>query len=243
MVDCAKVPASFLYLSNARRARGSTRGDMNTPGRSFLAEGLKELRAAIGEVRAEIEEVESPPLSPAVRERLNTLLEAEQILHTKIEVLDCRVTPYCDMEIDAEAEDCAEWLAFARQTLTRTREERLSLKTKTDRPDMRAGAQQNTPLPTALNNPEGDTFSASEDYRSVRFKGELYVTTRYQAIMIRVMHEAHIAGHPDVGARKLLEAIENETSDVRNAFKKSPLWRTLVVCKRKGTYRLNLPED
>jgi hypothetical protein len=51
---------------------------MNTPGRSLLAEGLKELRAAIGEVRAEIEEVESPPLSSAVRERLNLLLEAEQ---------------------------------------------------------------------------------------------------------------------------------------------------------------------
>jgi hypothetical protein len=216
---------------------------MNTPGRSLLAEGLKELRAAIGEVRAEIEEVESPPLSSAVRERLNTLLEAEQYLHTKIEVLDCRVTPYCDMEIDAEAEECAEWLAFARQALTRTREERLSLKTKTDRPDMRVGAQQNTPLPTAPNTPEDDTFSASGDYRSVRFKDELYATTKYQAIMIRVMHEAHIAGHPDVGAMKLLEAIENETSDVRNTFKTSPLWRTLVVSKRKGTYRLNLSEN
>jgi hypothetical protein len=216
---------------------------MNTPGRSFLAESLKEFRAAIGELRAEIEEVESPPLSSALKERLNTLLEAEQYLRTKIEALDCRVTPYCDMEIDAEAEECAEWLAFARQTLTRTREVRLSLKTKTNRPDMRVGAQQNTPLPMVPNNPEGDTFSASGDYRSVRFKGELYVTTRYQAVMIRVMHEAHIAGHPDVGAMKLLEAIENETSDVRNTFKKSPLWRTLVVSKRKGTHRLNLPEN
>jgi hypothetical protein len=93
VVHCAKVPASFLYFSNARRARSSTRGDMNTPERSFLAEGLKELRAAIGEVRAEIEEVEGSPLASAVRERLNVLLEAEQHLHTKIEVLDCRVTP------------------------------------------------------------------------------------------------------------------------------------------------------
>jgi hypothetical protein len=147
------------------------------------------------------------------------------------------------MEIDAEAEECAEWLTLARQALTRTREERLSLKTTTERPDMRVGTQQSTPLPAAPNNPEGDTFSASEDYRSVRFKGEPYATTRYQAIMIRVMHEAHITGHPDVGAAKLLQAIENETSDVRNTFKKSPLWRTLVVGKRKGTYRLSLPEN
>ena len=185
---------------------------------------------------------ESDPLSSALENRLNALLEAEQYLHTKIEVFDQRVTPYCDMEIDAEAEECAEWLALARQALSQTREERLSLKTKTDRPDMRAAAQQHTPLPTAPNNPKGDIFSASEDYRSVRFKGELHVTTRYQAIMIRVMHEAYIARHPDVGAMKLLKAIENETTDVRNTFKKSPLWRTLVVCKRKGTYRLNLPE-
>ena len=216
---------------------------MNTPGRSLLAEGLKELRAAIGEVRAEIEEVESPPLSSAVRERLNLLLEAEQHLHTKIEVLDCRVTPYCGAEIDAEAEDCGQWLAVARQARAQTREERLSVKTKTDRTDQRVGAQQNTPLPTAPNNPEGDTFSASGDYRSVRFKGKRYPTTRYQAIMIRVMHQAHIAGHPDVGAATLLEATENETSAVRNTFKTSPLWRTLVVGKRRGTYRLNLPDN
>ena len=216
---------------------------MNTPGRTFLAEGLKELRAAIGELRAEIEEVEGTPHSSALRERLNVLLEAEQHVLTKIEVLDQRVTPYCDMEIDAEAEECAEWLTFARQTLTRTREDRLSLKTKMDRPDTRVPAQQNTPLPTPPNNPEGDTFSVSEDYRSVRFKGERHATTRFQAIMIRVMHEAHMAGHPDVGAMKLLEAIENETSDVRNTFRNSPLWNTLVVSKRKGTYRLNLPEN
>jgi len=168
---------------------------MTTPGRSFLAESLRELRAAIEEVRAAIEEAraESPPLSSKLRERLNILLEAEQYVLTRIEVLDQRVTPYCDMEIDAEAEECAEWLAIARQALTRTREERLSLKTETNRPDTRVAAQQNTPLPTPPNNPEGDTFSVSEDYRSVRFKGELHVTTKYQAIMIRVMHEAHTA--------------------------------------------------
>ena len=215
---------------------------MNTPGLSLLTESLQELRAAIGEARAEFEEVESSPLAPAVRERLNLLLEAEQHLHTKIEVLDCRVTPYCDAEIDAEAEDYGEWLAFARQALTRTREERLSLKTKTGRPDVGVEVQQNTPLPAA-NNPEGDTFSASEDYRSVRFKGKRYPTTRYQAIMIRVMHQAHIAGHPDVGAATLLAATENETSAVRNTFKKSPLWQTLVVSKRRSTHRLNLPEN
>ena len=215
---------------------------MNTPGRRLLIESLHELRAAIGEVRAEIEEVEGSPRASAVRERLNLLLEAEQQLHTKIEVLDSRVTPYCNMEMDAEAEDCGQWLAVARQARAQTREERLSVKTKTDRTDQRVGAQQNMPLPAA-NHPEDDAFSASEDYRSVRFKGKGYVTTRYQATMIRVMHQAHIAGHPDVGAATLLEATENETSAVRNTFKTSPLWRTLVVGKRRGTYRLNLPDN
>ena len=211
---------------------------MTTPGRSFLTESLKEFRAAISEVRAE-----SPPLSPALTERLNLLLEAEQSVLTKIQVLDQRVTPYCDVEVDAEADECAEWLALARRVRTRTREELLSLKTKENRPDTLVAAQQDTPFPTPSNNPEGDTFSASEDYRSVRFNGKLHVTTKYQAIMIKVMHQAYIAKHPDVGAMPLLAAIENETSDVRNTFKNSPLWKTLVVCKRKGTYRLNLPDN
>jgi len=112
---------------------------MNTPGRRLLIESLHELRAAIGEVRAEIEEVEGSPRASAVRERLNLLLEAEQQLHTKIEVLDSRVTPYCNMEMDAEAEDCGQWLAVARQARAQTREERLSVKTKTDRTDQRVG--------------------------------------------------------------------------------------------------------
>jgi hypothetical protein len=205
---------------------------MNTPGLNFLPESLKEFRAAIKELRAE-----SHPLSPSLRQWLNIVLDAEQYVLTQIEVQQQRINAYNSVEIDIEAEECAELLAVARQARTNIREERLSLKTNT-----RVAAQQNT-IPAPPNSPESDTFSPSDDYRSLRFKRTNYVTTRYQAIMIRVLHEAYIAGYPDVGATKLLSAVGNETSDVRNTFKNSPLWNTLVVGKRKGTYRLNLPEN
>lgn len=85
-------------------------------------------------------------------------------------------------------------------------------------------------------------FSASEDYRSVTYNGDSHILTQNQSIMVRLLHRAHLAGHPDVSKVQLLFAIESETSEVRNSFKKSPLWKTLIVSKRKGTYRLDLPD-
>ena len=86
-------------------------------------------------------------------------------------------------------------------------------------------------------------FSASEDYRSVTYKGDSHILTQNQSIMVRLLHRAHLAGHPDVGKDRLLLAIESETSEVRSSFKNSPLWNSLIVRKRRGTYRLDLPDD
>jgi hypothetical protein len=85
-------------------------------------------------------------------------------------------------------------------------------------------------------------FAASEDYRSVRYKGLTYTLTRHQSTIVRLLHHNHAAGHPDVDKDRLLSAIESETSQVRNFFRNSPLWKTLVVSNRKGTYRLSLPD-
>ena len=88
---------------------------------------------------------------------------------------------------------------------------------------------------------EDPILTAPDDYASVRYKGDVIPLTRNQSIMIRLLHRAHLDGHPDVSKDRLLSAIESETSEVRNSFKKSPLWKTLVVSKRRGTYRLDLP--
>ncbi len=82
-------------------------------------------------------------------------------------------------------------------------------------------------------------LSVAEDFRSIRWKGELHTLTRQQGQMFEVLYQAYKAGHPDVSKGRLLTAIENETSEVRSTWRKSPLWRKLIVHTRKGVYRLN----
>jgi hypothetical protein len=85
-------------------------------------------------------------------------------------------------------------------------------------------------------------FSHSDDYRSIRFNGKEHSLTMNQSRIVKCMHDAFKRKHPDVGKAQLLSAIESETSEIRHSFKKSPLWKTLVVAgRRRGTYRLNLP--
>lgn len=62
--------------------------------------------------------------------------------------------------------------------------------------------------------------------------------------IIRMLHEASRAGLPEVSKQRLLSEIEVETSEVRDMFRKSPLWNTLVgQGNRRGTYQLSLGKD
>jgi hypothetical protein len=89
---------------------------------------------------------------------------------------------------------------------------------------------------------EQERFSASADYRTVRFNGQQHRLTRNQATMIQLLHKAHQGGTRALGKATLLKAIEAETSRVRSSWKDSPLWGTLIVSNRspRGTYQLNL---
>ncbi len=82
----------------------------------------------------------------------------------------------------------------------------------------------------------------SSDYRSILFKRKTYALTRNQSIIIKILHEAYVKGAPVVAKDTLLRAIEAETSRVRDSFKHSPLWKTLIIPIRKprGTFKLNL---
>jgi hypothetical protein len=85
-------------------------------------------------------------------------------------------------------------------------------------------------------------FTASLDYRSIRFNGVTHTLTRNQGTIIKILHEAFERGTPSIGKSKLLAAVESESSRVQDFFRHSPLWKTLVVSgERRGTYRLNLP--
>jgi hypothetical protein len=83
-------------------------------------------------------------------------------------------------------------------------------------------------------------FGISPDYRSVSFSGETFTLSKNQGAMLKVLYEAHLSKYPDVEKLRLLGAIENETSEVRDTWKSSRLWKTLIVSERRGTYRLNI---
>jgi hypothetical protein len=102
--------------------------------------------------------------------------------------------------------------------------------------------ESNPEIPaTTVDQPTASTFSASADYRSIRYNGAAHTLTRNQAAIIKILHEAFQRGTPSVGKSELLAAIESKNVRIQDSFKRSPLWQTLVVSgKRRGTYRLNL---
>src|SRR5690242_15312261 len=94
--------------------------------------------------------------------------------------------------------------------------------------------------PEAENQPSG--FRASPDYRSIEFKGKQYVLTLGQAQVVQMLDESRKSGTPCLGQDYILEKLETPASRLRDTFKTSPLWRTLIVRgEKRGTYRLNLP--
>jgi hypothetical protein len=89
---------------------------------------------------------------------------------------------------------------------------------------------------------ETPIFTASEDYCSISYKGVSYTLTRKQSTIIKLLHKAHCNGTPALRKDYLLSAIESETGRVRDSFKGSALWGTLIVSNRspRGTYQLKL---
>jgi hypothetical protein len=86
------------------------------------------------------------------------------------------------------------------------------------------------------------TFPFSEDYRSVEFRKKQHTLTRNQSLMVSIMHRAFLTGFPNVDKDKLIAAIDSGTSNVRDSWRGSSLWKTLLISRKKGTYRLNLPK-
>ena len=90
---------------------------------------------------------------------------------------------------------------------------------------------------------DNELIPHSDDYRCVLYNGKWHTLTTNQAIIVRILDQEYRHGRPQVASAKLLEAIGPRTSRVRDSFKKSPLWRTLIVKgSRKDLFRLNLPD-
>lgn len=78
----------------------------------------------------------------------------------------------------------------------------------------------------------------SPDYRTVSWHGRHFVLTPKQAAVVKVLWDAWESGTPQVGQHYLLEACESPGGRLRDVFRDSPAWGTLVVSEGGGMYKL-----
>lgn len=91
---------------------------------------------------------------------------------------------------------------------------------------------------------EGPLFGAGPGFRSVRWHGRTapYTFTTQQAQVVEYLYFAWKNGTPDVAQTTLLERLGTPTDRLRDTFRGSDAWHTLVVeGKSSRTVRLELP--
>ncbi|MBI2868494.1 MAG: hypothetical protein HYX96_01555 [Chloroflexi bacterium] len=84
-------------------------------------------------------------------------------------------------------------------------------------------------------------FLLSEN--SVRWRGQAYPLKPEQAAVLRMLYGTYKMGTPDVSwtiIQQRLITLQMIPSRMRDIFRDSPLWKTLVIQSGKGIYRLNL---
>jgi len=82
-------------------------------------------------------------------------------------------------------------------------------------------------------------FRHSPDFRSVSCGGEKYSFTARQGQVVQILFEAREKGAPDVGQHYILEELESKAERLRDLFKSSRAWGSLIVRGQgKGTFRL-----
>ncbi len=83
-------------------------------------------------------------------------------------------------------------------------------------------------------------FHLTEDFRTVKVKQLEYHVSPTQGRVINRMWEYLKKGMKQVHQDTLLEDLGVCSKKMKDVFKKSPLWKTIVVPAGKGFYRLNL---
>lgn len=86
-------------------------------------------------------------------------------------------------------------------------------------------------------------FVCSNDYTSVRLYGKRFLLAPRQAAVVEMLHHAHGSGAPELHWRQIKErlaSLDYYPARMRDVFRNSPEWRSLVVSSGKGFYRLNL---
>jgi len=90
-------------------------------------------------------------------------------------------------------------------------------------------------------NDEKNSFKHSQDFRSITWKGKTYYLKPKAAEVVQFLYESHLNGTPELNKHTILEEIDSEGKRLRDIFKGTGVWRTLVVPgKTQGTWKLNL---
>jgi hypothetical protein len=225
-----------------RASRAPVHAELKSVCRCLSTAGLKISSNVIRMGRNLFVAVERPTISPAAKTKA----------HPKetVKVDDC-----LSLEIAAEApprvQDCQEVIALARSSFKKAglkaepfqvgnrvfvavREKSVST--------TESATQRILAAPIAASaRANHKSFKHSPDYRSIFFDGKHYTSTARQAQIIQMLHIASASGTPDLSDSHILEEIESPSSRLRDSFKGSELWGTLIVSTRRGTHRLSLP--
>ena len=105
---------------------------------------------------------------------------------------------------------------------------------------VREGTGFPSAAPSARRKRSSSGFVHSRDYRSLRYKGRQYTLTSRQAKVVEKLYQAYLNGTPEISQATILEDLGTPSSRLRDAFKRSGLWGTLVKPgSKRGTVRLD----
>jgi hypothetical protein len=89
---------------------------------------------------------------------------------------------------------------------------------------------------------QDSAFQYSDDYSWVKFNGKECRFGPVAAPIVEALHAARKRGQPEMTGARLLEiAGAPLTSRLRDYFKNTGAWKSLIVSRHKGRYQLNLP--
>jgi len=97
------------------------------------------------------------------------------------------------------------------------------------------------PLPASPNLPP--LFEHSDDFRTLRFRGQQITLTSMQAQAVAFMFQKHQQGEPEIHQARILTEIDAKSKRLREIFKSTPgVWGTLIIqgSPRQGMVRLNI---
>jgi len=99
-----------------------------------------------------------------------------------------------------------------------------------------------TGRPVGIATPWDFKLTHSEDFRSVTLRRRPFTLTKTSALAVKFLYEAYQNGTPELGEELIMKEIgKPETSRLRDSFRGSDAWNTLVIPgRRRGNRRLDL---